>query len=39
MNASGLLPLIYAHLYSLGLMSDLFQQQMEADKVPPQVAA
>jgi hypothetical protein len=39
MNSSGLLPLVYAHLYSLGLMSELFQQQLEADKVPPQVPA
>jgi hypothetical protein len=39
MNSSGLLPLVYAHLYSLGLMSELFQQQQEAGKVPPQIPA
>lgn len=39
MNSSGLLPLVYAHLYSLGLMSELFQLQLEAGKVPPQMPA
>jgi len=38
MNSSGLLPLVYAHLYSLGLMSDLFAMQMQAGKIPPQTA-
>lgn len=36
MNTSGLLPLVYAHLYSLGIMSELFSLQMEAGKIPPQ---
>lgn len=33
-NQNGMLPLIYAHLFSLQLMRDLFAQQMEQGKVP-----
>lgn len=39
MNGSGLLPLVYAHLYSLSLMSELFGQQLAAGKVPLDRAA
>ena len=38
-NKSGLLVLIYAHLFSLGLMRTIFARQMEQGKVPqPQMA-
>lgn len=37
---SGMLPLLFAHLFSLGLMRDLFARQMQAGKVPqPEAAA
>lgn len=39
MNSSGLLALVYAHLFSLGLMSELFSKQMGAGKVPVAAAA
>lgn len=32
---NGMLPLIYAHLFSLALMREVFGRQMEAGKVPP----
>jgi hypothetical protein len=35
---NGILPLIYAHLFSLGLMRDIFGRQVQLGKVPPQVA-
>lgn len=36
---NGMLPLIYAHLFSLGLMRDIFARQMRAGKIPePQLA-
>ena len=37
MNQNGMLVLIHAHLFSLNLMSDVFNRQMELGKVPPQV--
>lgn len=33
-NQSGMLPLIHAHLFSLQLMRDIFQQQVEQGAVP-----
>jgi hypothetical protein len=33
-NQSGMLPLIHAHLFSLQLMRDIFQQQVEQGKLP-----
>lgn len=33
-NQNGMLPLIYAHLFSLQLMREIFQQQVEQGKVP-----
>lgn len=33
-NQSGMLPLIHAHLFSLQLMRDIFQQQVEQGKMP-----
>jgi len=33
-NQSGMLPLIYAHLFSLQLMRELFQHQIEQGKMP-----
>lgn len=33
-NQNGMLPLIYAHLFSLQLMRDIFQQQVDQGKVP-----
>ncbi len=35
-HKSGILPLIYAHLFSLSLMPDLFNRQMALGKVPQQ---
>lgn len=35
MNQSGLLALIYAHLFSLPLIRDVFARQMDQGKVPP----
>ncbi len=37
MNQSGMLMLIHAHLFSLNLMTEIFNRQMEQGKVPPQV--
>ena len=34
MNQSGMLPLLYAHLLSLGQMRDVFARQMAQGKVP-----
>lgn len=34
MNQSGMLPLIYAHLFSLQLMREIFQRQVEQGKMP-----
>lgn len=39
MTQSGLLPLIYAHLFSLSLIRDVFAMQMQQGKVPEQPAA
>ena len=42
MNQSGMLPLIYAHLFSLSLMRDIFARQVDQGKAPhlqPQPAA
>ena len=42
MNQSGMLPLIYAHLFSLSQMRDVFARQMQQGKAPsliPQPAA
>lgn len=36
MQQSGMLPLIYAHLFSLSLMRDLFGKQMRQGKLPQQ---
>jgi hypothetical protein len=36
MNQSGLLPLIYAHLFSLSLIREIFGRQMQLGKVPVQ---
>jgi SapC len=33
-NQSGMLPLIHAHLFSLQLMREIFQQQIEQGKMP-----
>lgn len=37
MQQSGMLPLIYAHLFSLSLMRDLFARQMRQGKLPQPV--
>jgi hypothetical protein len=34
MNQSGMLPLLYAHLFSLSLMREIFGRQMEQGKMP-----
>jgi hypothetical protein len=34
MNESGMLPLLYAHLFSLGVMREIFGRQMTQGKVP-----
>lgn len=34
MNQSGLLPLVYAHLFSLSLIREIFARQMQLGKVP-----
>jgi hypothetical protein len=39
MSQSGMLTLLYAHLFSLGLVSDVFGRQMELGKVPQQQPA
>lgn len=36
MNQNGLLPLLHAHLFSLPLIRDVFQRQMELGKLPAQ---
>ena len=38
-SQNGMLPLLYAHLFSMSLMRDLFGEQMQAGKVPPLVDA
>ena len=39
-HKSGMLPLVYAHLFSLALMPDIFNRQMALGKVPtPQLSA
>ena len=35
MQQNGMLTLIYAHLFSLGLTSEIFQQQLDQGKLPP----
>ena len=35
MNQNGMLPLIFAHLISLPLVSDVFQRQVDQGKMPP----
>ncbi|HEY6049322.1 MAG TPA: SapC family protein [Sphingomicrobium sp.] len=37
MNQNGMLPLIYAHLFSLSQMRDVFGRQMQQGKAPTQV--
>jgi hypothetical protein len=37
MNQNGMLPLIYAHLFSLSEMRHVFGRQMEQGKAPAQV--
>ena len=37
MNQNGMLPLIYAHLFSLSQMRDMFGRQMQQGKAPAQV--
>jgi hypothetical protein len=37
MNQSGLLPLIYAHLFSLSQARDIFARQMQQGKAPAPV--
>ncbi len=37
-NQNGMLPLIHAHLFSLQLMREIFQQQIEQGKMPGAVA-
>lgn len=37
-NQSGMLPLLYAHLFSLSLMRDIFSRQVQQGKVPQQQA-
>lgn len=39
LNQSGALPLIYAHLFSLPMIRDLFAMQMRAGKMPAQPGA
>jgi hypothetical protein len=34
MNQNGMLPLIYAHLFSLQLMREVFAAQVQQGKVP-----
>jgi hypothetical protein len=35
MNQNGMLPLLYAHLFSLGLMREVFAKQIQQQKGPP----
>jgi hypothetical protein len=37
MNQNGMLPLIYAHLFSLSQMRDVFARQMQQGKAPSQI--
>jgi hypothetical protein len=37
MNQNGMLPLIYAHLFSLSQMREVFARQLQAGKAPQQV--
>jgi hypothetical protein len=37
MNQNGMLPLIYAHLFSLQMMRELFAAQLQQGKVPQPV--
>ena len=37
MNQNGMLPLIYAHLFSLSQMREVFGRQMQQGKAPEQV--
>jgi hypothetical protein len=37
MNQSGMLPIIYAHLFSLSQMRDVFGRQVQQGKAPQQV--
>ena len=37
MNQNGMLPIIYAHLFSLSQMRDVFARQMQQGKAPAQV--
>jgi hypothetical protein len=37
MNQNGMLPLIYAHLFSLAQMRDVFQRQLAQGKAPQQI--
>ncbi len=39
MSQSGMLPLIYAHLFSLSLMRDIFAKQLQAGQTPPPLGA
>ncbi|WP_219895084.1 SapC family protein [Aquisediminimonas profunda] len=40
MMQSGLLPLVHAHLFSLGIMREIFARQLDQGKVPaPEIAA
>ena len=36
-HKNGMLPLLYAHLFSLSLMRDIFSRQMQLGLVPPQL--
>lgn len=36
MSQSGMLPLLYAHIYSLGLMNEIFSRQFDLGKAPTQ---
>ncbi len=38
MSQSGMLPLLYAHLFSLSLMRDIFARQARSGRVPTQLA-
>jgi hypothetical protein len=39
LSQNGILPLLYAHLFSLSMMRELFAEQMAQGKVPAQMAA
>ena len=40
MMQSGLLPLVHAHLFSLGIMREIFARQLDQGKMPaPEIAA